>query len=251
MRKLWLILGILTAPVSLPLAYAACAFVVLSILGYHPDAVGAELAATLADQGGDPRECLQIIHPLPHIMSPSDDEQRANCLYTYASITLDPSVCEFLLPSEYGLACLSTVGGKLFQDMHCHEKAGRIGLYCRGDRGAELVVKSPQIRDCSVYERADVREWCHYIRTYKLAGVYECGNVSRPEARDDCERGYAFKQKDPSLCAAVQDERRQKYCEIRINAWLKYPQLRRSFYFGTPAPIDGEEDQGASGSQPR
>lgn len=73
---------------------------------------------------------------------------------------------------------------------------------------------------------------------YTSIDVFECKEMLSDEARDECETGFAFKQKDPSLCANVGDEKHRKYCEIRINTWLNYPQLHSSFYFGTPVPVD-------------
>ena len=136
------------------------------------------------------------------------------------------------------MACLSAVAGKILQGIRCHELVGRVGLFCRGETGAELAVEHPQIQDCSHYRREDAIEWCHFTRTYQLSGVYECEKMPNDEARDECETGYAFKQKDTALCAAVKDEQRRRYCEIRISTWLTYPELRGSFYFGKPVPID-------------
>lgn len=233
--KFWLFLGILTAPVTVPLVYAFFAYIVLSLIGFHPDAVGTELAEELARSDGDPRECLQILHPLPHFLSPSGGEQRANCLHEYAQLTLDPKACAFLLPSEYGLDCMGTVASSLAKGFGCSSyESGDI--YCSSSvRGKNIGTD-----DCTKYVERDLQDWCYEERTRTLAGIYECNRVSAdpPGLREECQRWYAFKEKDPSLCSTILDEKRRQVCELKINAWLSYPQLRNSFYFGTPVPID-------------
>lgn len=219
MRKLWLVLGILAAPVVLPLTYALVAYVVLSIFGYHPDAIGQELARELAKSGGDPRECFQIIHPLPHPFSPTAGEQRGNCIYEYAKLTRDPSACELLMPSEYGWDCLGAVKSELWKGLGCGSTEENIncGAY-------DVFSKNLGISDCTIYEKRVLRDWCHEERTATLNDAYECNEISPdpPGLREACQRRYAFKLRNPALCTKISDEKRRTLCEIEIDAWQKY-----------------------------
>ncbi|MFA5799925.1 MAG: hypothetical protein WC840_03110 [Candidatus Peribacteraceae bacterium] len=213
MRKLWLIPGILAALVVLPLAYALAAYVVLSIFGYHPDAIGQELAKELVGKGGNPRECLQIIHPLPHPFSPTADEQRGNCIYEYAKLTQDPSACELLMPSDYGWDCLGIVASLINTGVGCSSYASG-EIYCSsGVRGRNIGVD-----DCRKYKEADLKYWCYGERTRTLEGVYDCDKIPAdpPILRDECQRWYAYKLKDTSLCSSIRDDKLRKVCELKI-----------------------------------
>lgn len=161
------------------------------------------------------------------------------CIREVAVLRKDPITCELMIPNEYGLACLSEVGGLLSGDIPCGGTYGRNEVYCnQAYSEGELLIQNPKIENCILYERNDLREWCHYKRTRTMKNIYECNQIKRISVYDECEEAYAFKQKDPSLCESVKDEKRKKYCEIRINTWLKYPDLRNSSYFGTPVPTD-------------
>jgi hypothetical protein len=200
--------------------------------------IGTDFAEEILAYGRPMEDCLNVLDfdPFP---SPSADEQSALCIFHYAEITKKPKACELLLPSEYGLACLSNVGGLLQTGIRCHIFTGGTELYCKGDGEADLVAKIPQIKNCSLYERQDAREWCHFIRTYQY-NVNECSSMTSAEALDVCNTGLAFREKNASLCSAVRDVKRKEYCELRINTWVNYPELRGSSYFGKPVPIDEE-----------
>lgn len=209
----------------------------LGIMGYPVDIAPNDLAMEIVESEKDVSICMKL-QDVTSIQFTTLESRRKNCIFDYAKITKDPSACELLLPSEYGLACLSDVAGNLMSGIRCHIFTNETALYCKGDGQADLVSNDPQIKNCSLYKRDDVREWCHYSRTYLLSEVYECSEMQSDASKDECETGYAFKQKDPSLCENVKDKNRKKYCEIRINTWLKYPELRNSFYFGKKVPID-------------
>jgi len=165
---------------------------------------------------------------------------QSGCVREYAEISKNPTVCKLLMPSESGMSCLSTVGGVLSQERDCGlSMNGYVG--CNGENfGLEFIsINNPQTENCSEYNRQDLVEWCHEERSSALKGIYECDQINTPLTKDLCETYHAFKEKDASLCSRVQEEKRRQYCEIRINAWLNYPELRDSFYFGREVPVDG------------
>ena len=194
------------------------------------------LAQHIVNEGRSPDECWNLVVLDP--FGPQPAQLRAGCVYQVAMLTLNPSVCELLLPSDYGLECLSTVGGKLFSGQPCYFTS-RNEVYCnRNSPEGEVLLTKPEIGNCATYQRKDLREWCWGTRTWWLPGIHECGYINHPIVRYECEEGYAFKEKDASFCSAIQNEERKQYCEIRVSTWLKYPKLRDSSFFGKPPQID-------------
>lgn len=239
MKKILLLLGIVIAT---PLIALLCFFIYgafLWILGYQLGLPPWELAEKLVNEGRPPEDCY-LYRTLDLGPRPTTVQQQALCIYEYAAKSKDPSVCALLLPSEYGMACLSTVGGNIFSGNHCTGTYGKNEVFCSSySEGGELTINNPQIENCSMYTRNDVRDWCYKARTSLLKDVHDCDQITNKIEHDGCEQEYAFKQKDPALCNLVKDINRQKYCEIRISTWLKYPELRSSFYFGEQSAKTG------------
>ena len=63
-----------------------------------------ELAEYLVEKNRPASECFDL-HWF-EILSPTQAEQRALCVYEYAKRKKDPSACELLMPSNYGWSCL-------------------------------------------------------------------------------------------------------------------------------------------------
>ena len=57
------------------------------------------------NEGGSANECLKFRSPTFDIMTPSRGEHVGMCVREYAELTKDPSACELLMPSSYGLDC--------------------------------------------------------------------------------------------------------------------------------------------------
>lgn len=210
----------------------------LRAAGYYINEPGWSVAE-IALQKKDIRYCKRILIMPWRTSSPSTKEQKDECVFRFAVGTDDASICEQLLPSDYALACLSEIGGNLQGDIPCTQADGKTSVYCNETYSeGEVTIENPQIENCKLYQRKDLREWCHYERTTKFANIHECNEIERVSVKDECQENYAFKEKNISNCLLISDEMQQKYCEIRINTWLKYPELRNSFYFGEPMPTD-------------
>lgn len=202
----------------------------LKSIGYYVNDAGWYVGKIAAAQD-NPDFCSRLIVYL-EILGPSQASRRNECLFTYAEMKEDATICERLLPSEYGLACLSEVGGLLTVGFGCsHFNNGDINC-SSGVRG-----KYNGIENCNIYKQKDLQDWCYQERTRILESAYECEKISPepPELREECQRWYAFKLKDTNLCESITDKNRQSLCKTKINAWLKYPELRNSFYFGNNA----------------
>ena len=214
MRKIWIIIGIITAPITIPLAYSLIAYMVLLVLGFHPGAIGTELAEKLVKKDGNPKECLQIIHPIPHIFSPTAGEQRSNCVYEYAKLSKDPTACELLLPSRYGWSCLGA----------SEEPNQR---WCWFDFGPN----PPQVGRRNVHASF---EQCHNIdelqqsRCCELADVLyvnrtisckQFGNAPI-ELQNQCLELLARRDRNITLCEQITSDNLRASCEVAVKALL-------------------------------
>jgi len=169
------------------------------------------LAEYLAENHRSYRECLDLVWL--EIMSPTATEQKALCIYEYAKLTQDPTACELLLPSDYGWDCLGNVASLLNTGFGCSSYATGEILCSSGIQG-----KNIGVNDCTNYREPDLRNWCLGERTRTIPGVNDCDKMPSDPLilRDECQRWYAYKQKDASLCSVIQSKGLQKICELKI-----------------------------------
>jgi len=232
-RIRWLILA-LTSPIILPIAYVIIATIILTTIGFHPDAVGWQLAKELARNGRDPHECLQIYHILPHPFSPSGGEQRANCIYEYAKLTKDPSACELLMPSSYGLSCV----GAAEESLPCDVESIPYSVYWRDGE----IEKTEHLRTCmnSDTGRSTLGNACCEVA--KVAFLKDQNDCSPLKANqpiyDHCLYSLAWKLHDPSYCSDISTDNPRSACEVLTQALQKDP----SICSGCTPPLESIED---------
>ena len=197
--------------------------IALQMMGYPVDIPPSDLAEAIAAEGGDPLLCRRLQQTVP-TMGPSLTEKRMLCFYLLAQKLKDPSVCELLMPTDYGFSCLGAVSGKLFAGQHCTRSGSldHVVVYCNRESEGEVTIDRPQIDDCSLYERRDLREWCFNTRTELRKDAHECNRISHPIMYDECEYNYALKQRDPSLCSPIKDEKRRDFCTLYVELSVKY-----------------------------
>ena len=179
-----------------------------------------DLAEYLAERKRPARECLDLIWF--EILSPTAAEQRQLCIYTYASLTKDPTACELLLPSDYGWSCFGGISGPLFSGRPCILfDDGE--LYCNEIFGeGELRMQNPNFTNCGTYGRTDVKDACHLERTANLPSIHECNLISNVVMYDRCEFEYSIKEKSPSLCEVIKNDNRRSYCQFYVQMVVKY-----------------------------
>ncbi len=168
-------------------------------LGWHRPYVNWlpwDLASYLEKNYRDPRECLDLIWF--QIMSPTQAEQRAPCVYEYAKSAKQPTACELLMPSKYGLSCIGEIWGPLIDESNCH------WYHNNAVRCFESEVLSPHIYTCN-----------------------ESGNANI----DECWHRIAFKKKDTKICDSIKNLTLRSVCKVRIETWTQYPELRSTIYF--------------------
>ncbi|MBU0458068.1 hypothetical protein KJ652_06565 [Patescibacteria group bacterium] len=180
-----------------------------------------QLAQIFVDEGKSANNCLKIIRFFPNY--PPLGVIQSGCIHEYASLTKDPSACELLLPSSYGWSCLGAVEEKLFLGDPCYYSTVRNRVYCnRKYSEGELTIEDPQMNNCSSYERNDLREWCHFERTARIAYAHECDQITHPVVYDNCEYNYAIKMKDIKYCSAIKEPERQNMCKVYLEMVEKY-----------------------------
>ena len=196
--------------------------IALQMMGYPVDIPPSDLAEAIAAEGGDPLLCRRLQQTVP-TMGPSLTEKRMLCFYLLAQRLKDPSVCELLMPSEYGWSCLGEVHQKIFKEIPCWYSTVNDRTFCNEFYSeGELTIEHPQMKDCSVYLRKDLREWCHYERTTRMKGVHDCDQITHPVVYDNCGYSYALKERDPALCAPIKDEKRRDFCTLYVELSVKY-----------------------------
>ena len=199
-------------------------YIWISVFGWHRPYINWmpwELADYLVKHQRSYRECDDLIWF--EIMSPTEADQRAGCIYEYAKLTQDPSACELLLPSDYGWSCLGEISGAVFEGKPCRYSSVSDDVYCnKSFSEGELTIEHPQMENCSLYKRNDLREWCYFERTAQLKETHECNAISHPIVHDYCEYNYAIKMRDPLLCSAVKDKKRQDFCTTYVSLSVKY-----------------------------
>ena len=172
---------------------------VYQLLGYYVTTDEVALAQYLVDQHLPPSKCLRLVH---FSGGPSVSEKRLECFVQYAVISKDAFVCEKLMPSEYGLFCISSIWGPLIGESNCYWYQDNS---VRCFEGEKLIPR-----------------------------VTLCEESTAKNLPDECWHRMAFKKKDPALCKEIVNSVLRSVCEVRINTWNKYPEVRSTIYFSMP-----------------
>lgn len=231
MRKIFMIIG---AIVLSPIAYWAVAYVLLLIIGFHPDAIGIDLASKLAASGKSVRECKQIIHPISHFLAPSSREQRSNCIHRYAKLTKDPTACDLLMPSSYGMSCLGVAES---HQLPCNTGVKEYSVFWRDGEKENL----EHVRECltSSNKRTELgNQCCSIAQVAFIKGQDDCSPLKdSPLVYDRCWYALAWKLKDESYCSRISNENARAACTVQTKAIREEP----SFCPGCVAPVSLEE----------
>ncbi|MBU0766968.1 hypothetical protein KKF55_04280 [Patescibacteria group bacterium] len=215
---------LLKHPVFTFLLIVVVGFVVMHLLYYEHARSPEVLAEKLITEDRDAEDCF-LFRTFDIGPRPTTYEMQMRCVYVYAKLTKNPTACELLLPSDYGWSCLGVISGKLFAGRLCTRSGSleHIKVYCNRESEGELSIDRPQIDNCLLYERKDLREWCYDARTELLDNTYNCQQITQDAVRDHCEYSYALKLRDPQFCFSIKDKPRREFCEFRVDMMLKYP----------------------------
>lgn len=178
MRK---VLKILSIGVATLIIYIFVAPVILWVIGYYPDGVGWKVAQEIAEKNGQASDCKKIIHTISHPFSPTAEEQRSSCIYDYARLTKDPSACELLMPSEYGLSCINQSIDSLFKE---NQDAEHINIDA----------------DCSIYNANPLRkDYCLFSQAHKTKDLNTCEEITDLTIKSACNEKIGAWFKYPEL----------------------------------------------------
>lgn len=223
----WL-LAIVSTPfivIILIIVFAKLNDMQLSLRGYHVMSTGWELGRILAQDGSPANECLKFRSPTFDIMTPSRGEHVGMCVREYAELTKDPSACELLMPSSYGLSC---VGG------------ARKNLPCLFDDQKNVVWNDGKYNEipfgeCSKTKLSKEGAACCLAAAAKFDPDFikgcEAFRSSNPLLADQCQYEVAQKEIDPVLCGTIADENIRSACNLVVTTLLKNPELRSNYPF--------------------
>lgn len=201
-------------------------------MGYYPGNPGWEVAEIAAANGKSVEECARIIG-VPWIgMGPSTTEQRRNCIHEYAELTKDPSVCELLMPSWYGLSCVGGARG----NYECNFYEENEVSWIENDAGAKATLKECSIFDPKRSKRG--HECCTVALVTRVKTRNDCSSLSSNQIMfDECQYRLSFKNHDPSTCEPIHDPRVKAACIVSAAALKKDPFICR----GCTPPVENVE----------
>lgn len=172
--------------------------IVLQLMGYPVDIPPSELVEEIAARNDDPLRCRKLQQTVPS-MGPSLAEKRMLCFFLLATQKNEPKICEFLMPSEYGMSCIGEIWGKLIDESNCHW-----------------------------YKDNAVR--CFEGKSL-TPHIYDCQEKSVALLPNECKHRIAFRDKKEDLCDAIEEPILRSICKVRIKTWKQYPILRSTIYF--------------------
>ncbi len=226
-RMAGIFLGVCVAIVLLPP-------IVMMLLGYKVNTLSDELARKLVDGQKSPQACMKIINY--GLLGPSSGESRAHCVKRYAEYAKDPSACELLMPSSYGLSC---VGGAIEARRTCNVMTDTVSWWEdeKNDVVGRVTLASCQADDASGTEKRN--QCCLIARVTRVRSENDCSSLSSDKAlHDECLAAQAFKNRDVSTCQEIQDINLRSACAVRANAMKEDP----SICSGCIQPIENLED---------
>lgn len=193
------------------------------VLGY-PNLTNSPIDAArwLVDRKLEPRLCKKIA---PNVSFGSQKaEQQAECIFQYAKLAKDPSACELLMPSSYGLDCVGEAQER-FDICSLSEKVyWEVGNASYADCRSDSLTRSKLGNEC-----------CLIARVTFVKSENDCSSLaSAPLLHDECLRRLAFKNHSPNVCSGILNTNTRSACQIESNALLKDPSICE----GCKLPVD-------------
>ena len=179
---------------------------VLRGLGYYVDNPGWEVGR-IATEKGDVSLCKKIV-VYSHFSGPTKMSRRGECVYTYAELAKDPSACELLMPSSYGLSC---VGGAEDFDpcvMLADQKKTVKG------QGIETTYDT-----CLTGPHQTQGHVCCKMAKVLYGKESECSSFPMGKLKDQCHHILAVKRKDLTECELIESKRNRTGCAVIVRAY--------------------------------
>lgn len=176
-----------------------------------------DLASYLVQHQRPASECFDLVWF--EIMSPTQSEQRALCVHEYAKLAKDPTACELLMPSSYGLSC---VGGASRSPI-CGVNPGFEVQWHEGDE-----IKRSSLKDCQKKGIRSARgnECCIVATVSAIRTFNDCSSLANDTpVYDDCLQELSFKNHDPTTCEGITDAKLKVACIVRAKAMKQDPSI--------------------------
>ncbi len=194
-------------------ALIASVFFVLHVIGYDFSSPGWKVGEK-AFKEKNVKLCSRIVNI--SIFGPPTAMRRAQCIRTYAELTKDPSVCELLMPSSYGLSC---VGGAQSEPDLCSMSSGEV----RWKDGSETYASCA---DPTKKRTKDGDACCLIARIAFVKSENDCSSLeSYSEMHDQCLQSLAFKNHNPAVCEGIGNENTKSACTVNAQAIRKNPSI--------------------------
>lgn len=187
-----------------------------------------ELAKYIVEHNRSAEECWDLVVLDP--FGPQAAIRRAGCVYKVAERTMDPAVCELLMPSSYGLSC---VGGANPAPRPCTIAFGRIvewGSYANNTH------EKATLAEC-VTNKFDTelgQLCCEIAKIANLIGYDDCSSlIDNVDMHNLCLAELALKTGQEEICDPITLNSGRIACKLRA----KYKSVLRDL----PQPITLEE----------
>lgn len=172
-----------------------------------------ELAEYLVQNNRSPKGCFDLIW---HGIGQQAGEAQAECIYKYASLAKDPSACELLMPSSYGLSC---VGGAESESDHCSMGNGKVS-WNNGEETYASCANTTKKRS------QDADACCLIARVTFVLSENDCSPIKQyPDMYDECLQNLAFKNHDPATCNDIENDNTKSACIVNASAIRRDPSI--------------------------
>ncbi len=204
-RNFWLLLGMIFLFILL---YNAG----LLLLGYPRSSNAIEVAEWIVQGHRDPSLCFKMNTGIG--LGPPSSTVKNLCVFKVAESTKDPSVCELLMPSRYGLSCV----GAATEDDPCFIRPNR----SVGGNGIKVGLKECVQGSKAIRENA----CCIVAKVALLKNENDCSSLKGQTIfSDQCYNELAFKNHDASSCEKISNPTIKTGCIINAEALKQDPSI--------------------------
>ncbi len=212
-----LVIAVLPALIAgLLIAYMYISDGILTLRGYHLGETGKSLGEKLVQENLPVTECEKYRNGTFALFTPSEGDHIATCIRTYAELRKDPSACELLMPSSYGLSCVGAAETEADNCMMNNE-------YVRSDDG------DVSYTDCRADDARRTRlqnQCCLIARVSFVKSENDCSSLSGyPTLYEECLQSLAFKNGDPTKCNEIENLNRKAACLVNAQAIQDDPSI--------------------------
>lgn len=184
------------------------------VLGY-PDTPSPQAAAEwLVNTKRDPELCRKM--PGNMWFGSQAGEQQAECIFWYASLTKNPSACELIMPSSYGLSC---IGAATSTPDLCGMNEGYVAW-----NDGRATYESCQKDDAT--RSIPGNQCCLIARVAFVRPENDCSALqTNIPMHDECLDSLAFKNGNSAQCNGISDANLKAGCLVKAKGMQENPQI--------------------------